>query len=190
MTAVGGGGRLYTAAGEGVRSGAADAGRNDSDSGGSGCGGSHSATDDDNDDDVDDDDDGDGGSGGRRGGSTAGRPLPWLGVRLVWTHPRARRRGVAAALLAAARGWGVLGATVPARRVAYTSPTAAGAALAAAVAGREGQGLWVYAPRGGGARAGGARAGGARAGGASAGGAGAGGGLSSLPIPPPSTDEL
>jgi N-acetyltransferase len=53
-----------------------------------------------------------------------------LGVRAMWVHSTARRRGVATILLDVARQVACFGATVPRAACAFTSPTAAGRAFA------------------------------------------------------------
>ena len=61
-----------------------------------------------------------------------------LGVRRMWVHPRARRRGLAAILLSwACRKAVPIGArpVAPASELAFTPPTEAGLATAAAVTG-------------------------------------------------------
>jgi GNAT superfamily N-acetyltransferase len=65
-----------------------------------------------------------------------------LGVAQVWVHPEYRRRGVARALLDAARTCAVYAYVVPAREVAFSNPTGDGQALAAAYCG--GAGWLVY----------------------------------------------
>jgi GNAT superfamily N-acetyltransferase len=60
-----------------------------------------------------------------------------LGVAQIWVHPEARRRGVARRLLDAARASAVYGVAVPLELCAFSQPTAAGRATAAAYFGRE-----------------------------------------------------
>ena len=55
-----------------------------------------------------------------------------LGVLQVWTHAAHRRRGVATALLHAARTHAVFGQVVPKDQFAFSQPTSAGHALASA----------------------------------------------------------
>jgi GNAT superfamily N-acetyltransferase len=62
-------------------------------------------------------------------------PAACVGIRQIWTHPQARRRGVGRLLVQGAQAAGVCGA-VPLEAVAFSSPTIAGAALARAVCGR------------------------------------------------------
>lgn len=63
-------------------------------------------------------------------------PAARVGVRQIWAHPQARRRGVGRLLL---EGLQLAGVCSPAAlaEVAFSSPTIAGAALARAVCGRE-----------------------------------------------------
>jgi GNAT superfamily N-acetyltransferase len=66
-------------------------------------------------------------------------PLPCtLGVHQIWTHAEHRGRGVATALLDAARERAVYGRTVPRDMVAFSSPTGDGARLAKKYRGGEG----------------------------------------------------
>lgn len=74
-----------------------------------------------------------------------------LGVAQVWVRPDARRRGLATALLDAARAHAVYAYVVPPEALAFSQPTAAGAAFARA-----------YLRRAAGEKAGAACAGGAQ----------------------------
>ena len=52
------------------------------------------------------------------------------GVRAIWTHASARKKGYARAMLNAMRAHLVPGYVVPVKECAFTQPTEAGAALA------------------------------------------------------------
>ena len=62
-----------------------------------------------------------------------------VGVSKIWVHPGVRRKGIARRLLQSVCDHTVYGASVPAERLAFTSPTPAGRELAAAFTGREGE---------------------------------------------------
>lgn len=66
-----------------------------------------------------------------------------LGVRMVWVSAEHRRRGLASRLLDAARANVVQCYVAPRAQVAFTQPTEAGAALAAAYVGAQ-QGWLIY----------------------------------------------
>jgi N-acetyltransferase len=66
-----------------------------------------------------------------------------LGVRIVWVSSQQRRQGVAGRLLDCARAHAVPGYVAARAQVAYSQPTAEGAALAARYTGAGG-GFLVY----------------------------------------------
>jgi N-acetyltransferase len=65
------------------------------------------------------------------GGALVAQVSAMLGVRIVWVSSQQRRQGVASRLLDVARCHTVPGYVAAKGQVAYSQPTAAGAALAA-----------------------------------------------------------
>ncbi|KAK6037518.1 hypothetical protein COOONC_24976, partial [Cooperia oncophora] len=51
---------------------------------------------------------------------------PMIGVNRLWTHPTARKRGIASEILDVIRNWYFTGVIVPRNRIAFSDPTDVG----------------------------------------------------------------